>query len=69
MGLFRAEGGVDMTRRLLLALVPLLLLGALLVVIVRSGPADAIRGENFRLWNVSRFSEWSWSPAPSSSAL
>lgn len=36
-----------MTRRLLLALVPLLLLGALLVVIVRSGPAEAIRGENF----------------------
>jgi len=36
-----------MTRRVLLALVPLLLLGALLVVIVRWGPADAIRGENF----------------------
>ena len=36
-----------MTRRVLLALVPLLLLGALLVVIVRSGPAEAIRGENF----------------------
>jgi zinc transporter, ZIP family len=36
-----------MTRRVLLALVPLLLLGALLVVIVRSGPADAVRGENF----------------------
>jgi zinc transporter, ZIP family len=36
-----------MTRRVLLALVPLLLLGALLVVIVRSGPADALRGENF----------------------
>lgn len=36
-----------MTRRLLLALVPLLLLGALLAVIVRSGPADAVRGENF----------------------
>jgi len=36
-----------MTRRLLLALLPLLLLGALLAVIVRSGPADAVRGENF----------------------
>lgn len=36
-----------MTRRVLLGLVPLLLLGALLVVIVRSGPADAVRGENF----------------------
>jgi len=35
------------TRRVLLGLLPLLLLGALLVVIVRSGPADAIRGENF----------------------
>jgi zinc transporter, ZIP family len=36
-----------MTRRVLLGLVPLLLLGALLFVIVRSGPADAVRGENF----------------------
>jgi zinc transporter ZupT len=36
-----------MTRRILLAFVPLLLLGALLVVIVRSGPADAVRGENY----------------------
>ena len=36
-----------MTRRALLAVAPLLLLGALLVVIVRSGPADAVRGENF----------------------
>jgi zinc transporter ZupT len=36
-----------MTRRLLLALVPLLLLGVLLVLIVRSGPAEAIRGANF----------------------
>jgi zinc transporter, ZIP family len=36
-----------MTRRLLLALVPILLLGALLFVIVRSGPADAVRGANF----------------------
>jgi zinc transporter ZupT len=35
------------TRRLLLALLPLLLLGALLAVIVRSGPANAVRGENF----------------------
>ena len=31
----------------LLAFVPLLLLGALLVVIIRSGPANAVRGENF----------------------
>jgi ZIP family zinc transporter len=36
-----------MTRRLLLALLPLLLLGALLALIVRSGPADAVRGGNF----------------------
>ena len=36
-----------MTRRLLLALLPLLLLGVLLTVIVRSGPADAVRGGNF----------------------
>ena len=36
-----------MTRRLLLALLPLVLLGALLALIVRSGPADAVRGENF----------------------
>jgi zinc transporter ZupT len=34
-------------RRLLLALVPLALLAALLVVIVRWGPADAIRGEAY----------------------
>ncbi len=34
-------------RRVLLAFIPLLLLGALLAVIVRSGPADAVRGENF----------------------
>ena len=43
----RGGGADDMTRRLLLALLPLLLLGALLVVIIRSGPAEAIRGENF----------------------
>ena len=36
-----------MMRRLLLALAPLLLLGALLVVIIRSGPAESVRGENF----------------------
>jgi zinc transporter ZupT len=36
-----------MTRRLLLALAPLLLLGALLAVIVRLGPADAVRGGSF----------------------
>jgi ZIP family zinc transporter len=36
-----------MTRRLLLALLPLLLLGALLALIVRSGPAEALRGGNF----------------------
>lgn len=36
-----------MTRRLLLALLPLLLLGALLALIVRTGPADAVRGGNF----------------------
>jgi zinc transporter, ZIP family len=36
-----------MTRRVLLALVPLVLLGVLLVLIVRSGPAEAIRGSNF----------------------
>jgi ZIP family zinc transporter len=36
-----------MTHRLLLALLPLVLLGVLLALIVRSGPADAVRGENF----------------------
>ena len=36
-----------MTRRLLLALLPLALLGALLVLIVRSGPAEAVRGDNY----------------------
>lgn len=36
-----------MTRRLLLALLPLLLLGALLAIIIRTGPADAVRGEHF----------------------
>ena len=36
-----------MTRRVLLALLPLVLLGALLALIVRSGPADAVRGGNF----------------------
>ena len=36
-----------MTRRVLLAFVPLLLLGGLLAVIVRSGPAEAVRGDNF----------------------
>jgi len=35
------------TRRLLLALLPLALLGALLVLIVRSGPAEAVRGDNY----------------------
>jgi zinc transporter ZupT len=34
-------------RSLLLALVPLALLGALLAVIVWSGPGDAVRGDNF----------------------
>jgi zinc transporter ZupT len=34
-------------RRLILAVLPLLLLGALLGVIVRSGPGDAVRGGNF----------------------
>ena len=34
-------------RTLLLALVPLALLGALLAVIVWSGPGDAVRGDNF----------------------
>jgi zinc transporter ZupT len=36
-----------MTRRLLLALLPLVLLGALLTVIVKSGPADAVRGDGY----------------------
>lgn len=36
-----------MMRRLLLALIPLALLAALLTVIVRWGPAEAIRGENY----------------------
>ena len=43
----RGGGADDMTRRVLLALVPLVLLAALLVVIVRWGPAEAVRGENF----------------------
>jgi zinc transporter ZupT len=34
-------------RRLLLALLPLALLAALLAVIIRSGPAEAVRGENY----------------------
>jgi zinc transporter ZupT len=34
-------------RRVLLALIPLMLLAVLLTVIVRSGPADAVRGEHF----------------------
>lgn len=34
-------------RRLLLALLPLALLAALLTVIIRSGPADAVRGDNY----------------------
>ena len=34
-------------RRLLFALLPLVLLGILLTVIVRSGPADSVRGENY----------------------
>jgi zinc transporter ZupT len=34
-------------RRVLLAFIPLVLLAALLVVIVRWGPADAIRGDNY----------------------
>ena len=36
-----------MTRPQLLALVPLALLSALLAVIIRSGPGDVVRGENF----------------------
>ena len=36
-----------MMRRLLLALLPLVMLGALLAVIVRSGPANAVRGEHY----------------------
>jgi zinc transporter ZupT len=34
-------------RRVILAFLPLLLLAALLTLIVRSGPADAVRGDNF----------------------
>ena len=36
-----------MTRRLLLALLPLALLAALLVVIIRSGPAESVRGADY----------------------
>ena len=36
-----------MTRRVVLALIPLALLAALLVLIVRWGPAAAVRGENY----------------------
>ena len=36
-----------MTRPLLLALLPLALLAALLVLIVRSGPAESVRGDEY----------------------
>ncbi len=36
-----------MTRRLLLALLPLALLAALLALIVRSGPAESVRGDDY----------------------
>lgn len=36
-----------MTRRLVFAVMPLVLLGALLFLIVRSGPAEAVRGDNY----------------------
>lgn len=39
--------GNDLMRRILLALLPLVLLGILLAVIVRIGPADALRGDDF----------------------
>jgi hypothetical protein len=34
-------------RRIFLALLPLALLGALLVLIVRSGPAELVRGDDY----------------------
>ncbi|MSO83429.1 MAG: metal transporter, partial [Acidobacteria bacterium] len=34
-------------RRLLLALLPLALLAALLIVVIRSGPAESVRGEDY----------------------
>ena len=48
MGLFQRGGRDHMTRRVLLgACAARCCLAALLFVIVRSGPADAVRGENF----------------------
>ena len=41
------RGGDHVTRRLLLALLPLALLAALLAVIIRSGPAESVRGDNY----------------------
>ena len=36
-----------MTRRLLLALLPLALLAALLALIIRSGPAESVLGDDY----------------------
>ncbi|MBI2828925.1 MAG: metal transporter [Acidobacteria bacterium] len=40
-------GTAHVTRRLLLALLPLALLAALVTVIIRSGPAESVRGEDY----------------------
>ena len=38
---------ISTSRKWLFAVLPLLLLAALLTVIVRSGPGDAVRGDNY----------------------
>jgi zinc transporter ZupT len=46
-GIVPRRGAADLMRRVLLALIPLALLAALLVVIVQWGPADAVRGQDY----------------------
>ena len=46
-GILPRRGAVRVMRRILLALFPLVLLGALLVLIVQSGPAELVRGDNY----------------------
>ena len=43
----QGRGRTGVTRRWLLALLPLVLLGGLLLLIARSGPADALRGDGY----------------------
>src|SRR5262245_419863 len=46
-GAVPGRGTAHVMRRVLLALVPLALLAALLVVIMRWGPAEAVRGDGY----------------------